>query len=245
MLAFIRVRAFLWACHAAHSVMTEASDVACHVLPADFPATRKRAVQAIVIVIRETGLLPVPWRNGGGVTREIYRTPLDTPAFDWRLSLATIDRPGPFSIFEHYERTLVLARGAGIELNFGPHGKARLARLGQLVAFDGGCATVCTLLDGPSTDLNLIVSNARAKSQSRVVQVLAIELIPTANWLETFVCCLSGSVQIRNAADDMAELAPVDVARCGPADGVITCRLRSATPAQLFIAAVTRQERRG
>jgi environmental stress-induced protein Ves len=123
-------------------------------------------------------------------------------------------------------------------LDFGPRGQARLDRVGQLVTFDGGSLTCGAPLDGSSTDLNLMVSRARAKTQSRVVRLANPEVISTAGWSDTLVCCLSGSVQIQNAAGHVAELHSADLARCVPTDGLLTCQLRSAAAADLFIAAV-------
>ncbi len=191
-----------------------------------------------MIVLRESAYVCVPWKNGGGQTREIHREPPGPAAFDWRLSLAAVDRGGPFSAFEGYDRTLVLVRGAGIELSFGPHGQAKLSAVGQVVSFDGGWPTSCTLLDGPSTDLNLIVSQERSQFTSRCLSVPGRQLIPTAGWSETLVCCVSGSVQITNTAGAMEELAAVDIARCFPLDGLATCRALGSGAAQIFIAAI-------
>jgi uncharacterized protein len=191
-----------------------------------------------MIVLRETGYAAVPWKNGGGLTREILRIPADTTAFDWRLSLAMIDREGPFSTFDGYERTLVLVRGAGVELDFGLHGGAALSAPGQAASFDGGWQTTCTLLDGSSMDLNLIVSKERVTARSRVTRVATTQIIQTSGWAETLVCCISGSVQVENAAGDQETLSAVDVARCFPADAVVTCSPRTAGSALLFIAAV-------
>jgi environmental stress-induced protein Ves len=195
-----------------------------------------------MIVLRESGYAPVPWKNGGGITREIHRIPADTAAFDWRLSLATIDRAGPFSAFDGYERTLVLVRGAGVELDFGLHGLARLAAVGQMASFDGGWETKCALLDGPSTDLNLIVSKERTQAHVRITGLATAELIQTSGWTETLVCCLSGSVQIETAAGHLETLSAVDVARCFPTDGVVRCRPHASGPAALLIGAVRRRE---
>ena len=140
-----------------------------------------------MIRLRESSYRTVPWKNGGGVTREILRSPPEPAAFDWRLSLATIDSPGPFSAFEGYQRTLVLVRGAGVELNFAQHGTARLSSPGQSVCFDGAWPTTCTLLNGPSTDLNLMVSHERAHSANRVIQLMATESIQTADWSQVLV----------------------------------------------------------
>jgi uncharacterized protein len=193
-----------------------------------------------MIVLRESDYTTVPWKNGGGLTREILKAPLDAPSFDWRLSLATIESPGPFSAFEGCDRTLVLVRGAGVELDFGSHGRATLRAPGQLVAFDGAWETSCTLIDGPSSDLNLIVARARAQAQAHMLRVTTPELIHTAAWEETLVCCISGSAQIENAPGIVAALSAADVARCNPADGVLTCAPDGSPATLLFVAALRR-----
>jgi uncharacterized protein len=191
-----------------------------------------------MIVLRESDYATVPWKNGGGLTREILKVPPDAAAFDWRLSLATIEQPGPFSAFDGYDRTLVLIRGAGVELDFGSQGRAVLRAPGQLAAFDGGWATSCTLSDGPSSDLNLIVSKSRAETRARLARVTTPELIHTAGWEETLICCVAGAAQVENAAGDIATLSGADVARCTPDDGVLTCAADGPTPALLFVAAL-------
>jgi len=194
-----------------------------------------------MIILRESSYLPVPWKNGGGVTREILRMPAEPTLFDWRLSLATIDSAGPFSAFAGYQRTLVLVRGAGVELDFGPHGRATLSASGQMVVFDGAWPTSCTLLDGPGTDLNLIVSQERIESSSRSLQLEQAQLIQTAGWSDTLVCCISGSIRLTNTAGDLQDLTDVDVAQCSPEDGSITCRPSGAEPACVFIASLKRR----
>jgi hypothetical protein len=190
-----------------------------------------------MILLREAEYITVPWKNGGGLTREILKVP-DATAFDWRLSLATIEEPGPFSTFEDYDRTLVLVRGAGVKLDFGAHGRTTLRIPGQLAAFDGSWATSCTLIDGPSSDLNLIVSRTRAEFRTRLARVATPEIIHTAGWEETLICCIAGTAQIENAAGEVATVSGADVARCNPEDGVLTCAPEGTTPVLLFVAAL-------
>ena len=192
-------------------------------------------------ILRESGYTAVPWKNGGGVTREILRAPAEPAAFDWRLSLATIGSAGPFSSFEGYHRTLVLVAGAGVELNFTQHGTSRLSTPGQAVSFDGAWQTSCALLDGPSTDLNLIVSVQRAQSASRTMALTGEQTIQTADWTEVLDCCLSGAIRLTNAAGEIATLHAVDVARCAPADGGICCTPEGTGAANVFVAAVRRR----
>jgi environmental stress-induced protein Ves len=195
-----------------------------------------------MFILRESSYVTVPWKNGGGVTREILRSPPESTAFDWRLSLATIDSPGPFSAFEDYYRTLVFVRGAGVELNFVQHGTSRLNSPGQTVSFDGAWQTRCTLLDGPSTDLNLIVSKERAQSASRAFQLTATEIIQTADWSQLLVCCISGAIRLTNTAGEMESLNSVDVARCSAADGAVTCSPLGAVAPNVFVAGVRRRD---
>jgi environmental stress-induced protein Ves len=192
-------------------------------------------------ILRESSYVSLPWKNGGGVTREILRVPAEPSAFDWRLSLATIDSPGPFSTFDGYHRTLVLVRGAGVELNFAQHGISRLSAPGQTVSFDGAWPTSCTLLDGPSTDLNLIVCTQRAQAASRAELLTQAQAIQTADWTELLVCCLSGAIQLTNSAGVVESLRGVDVARCAADDGPIICTPEGAVAPNIFIAAVRRR----
>jgi uncharacterized protein len=194
-------------------------------------------------VLLESDYISLPWKNGGGITREILKSPPQGATFDWRLSLAAIDQSGPFSAFDGYNRVLVLVRGPGVELSFGPNGQTTLRAPGQLAEFDGGWPTQCTLLDGSSVDLNLMVSQTRAQAQTEVLRIHAQELIRTSGWDETLVCCISGQVQLENDAGEIATLGSVDVARCNPDDGVMTCATQGAEPALLFVAYVKRLQR--
>jgi environmental stress-induced protein Ves len=59
-------------------------------------------------------LPPQRWKNGAGTTREIAVEPAGagTDDFDWRLSLAEVDRDAPFSAFPGVDRCIVLLRGS-------------------------------------------------------------------------------------------------------------------------------------
>jgi uncharacterized protein len=193
-----------------------------------------------MILLRETEYVTVPWKNGGGWTKELLKVPADANTFAWRLSLANIENAGPFSSFAGYDRTLILVRGAGVELDFGAHGRTVLNAPGQSVAFDGAWQTQCTLIDGPSSDLNLMVSQERAETETRLIRLSAPEIIRTAGWDETLVCCIHGNAQVEDTAGYVAELASVDVARCRPEDGTLACAPVGTTPAVLFVASLRR-----
>jgi len=101
----------------------------------------------------------VPWRNGGGVTREIARAPGRTSQdWAWRVSIAEIDRSGPFSAFDGYQRLQVLLAGRDLTLQFADGGRARLAQPGDSCHYDGGRALEANLPQGPCRALNLIAA---------------------------------------------------------------------------------------
>lgn len=50
----------------------------------------------------------MPWKNGGGTTREIARFPPDQDEYLFRVSNAEVTSNGPFSLFPRYDRILLL-----------------------------------------------------------------------------------------------------------------------------------------
>jgi uncharacterized protein len=95
-----------------------------------------------------------PWRNGGGRTRELLVWP---SAAGWllRVSVARIDSDGPFSSFAGLQRWFAVLRGEGVRLDL-PRGVLTVTPGDEPLAFDGEAAPMCTLLDGPTEDLNLM-----------------------------------------------------------------------------------------
>jgi uncharacterized protein len=104
-------------------------------------------------IIRQPELTPTPWKNGGGVTREIAAH-RNGAALVWRLSMADVASDGPFSIFAGMIRVLTVIEGNGMELIC--PSETLYADFGEPVRFDGGLKINARLFDGPLRDLNLI-----------------------------------------------------------------------------------------
>ncbi len=128
----------------------------------------------------------VPWRNGGGVTSEIAVEPEGAAVdsrFLWRLSLARIDRSGPFSAFDGYDRTIALITGAGMVLNFGERGSARVDKPMQPLAFSGEWAPGCALIAGPTEDFNVMTDRQRIRHRVERLEASAsarpLQMAPT------------------------------------------------------------------
>lgn len=106
-----------------------------------------------------------PWRNGGGVTRELLTWP-PLSGDDWavRVSVATIDKDGPFSAFPGIQRWFAVLDGEGVQLTFGPASQT-LAPGDTPLAFQGNDAPGCTLIDGSTRDLNLMSRGGKSTMQ--------------------------------------------------------------------------------
>ena len=110
-------------------------------------------------LIRLDDVAPQPWKNGGGQTRELLAWPNAWPnAGDWslRISLADIETNGPFSAFPGITRWFTVVQGHGVVLHFGSE-TVTLGPGSDPVQFDGAEAPGCTLIDGPTRDLNLML----------------------------------------------------------------------------------------
>lgn len=112
------------------------------------------------------------WKNGGGSTREIVCRPLDAgmDGFDWRVSVATIARSGPFSEFAGVDRVIVLLEGDGVRLRSAGGMEHRLDEPLQPFAFSGDEALDCTLLGGESQDFNVMTRRSALHAEVAVLR---------------------------------------------------------------------------
>jgi len=106
-----------------------------------------------------------PWKNGGGVTREVAAWPesagFDT--FDWRVSIAEVAAAGPFSHFGGIDRTLAVLQGR-MRLTF-PERVLELDSASAPLAFPGEAPCEGEPLGGAVTDLNLMVRRGKARGR--------------------------------------------------------------------------------
>jgi environmental stress-induced protein Ves len=110
---------------------------------------------------RLADVAPIPWRNGGGLTRELAAWP-DQGDWQWRVSVAEVARDGPFSRFEGVDRQFAVLSGAGVRLCFADQSHALTAQDAPF-AFSGEDACDCQLLDGTTLDFNLMSRGLNAR----------------------------------------------------------------------------------
>ncbi|HVX98684.1 MAG TPA: HutD family protein [Pseudorhodoplanes sp.] len=129
-------------------------------------------------IIRNAEQKRMPWKNGGGETVEITRSPsnsnLDT--FDWRVSRARIDRAGPFSSFPGIDRTLCVLDGDGIRLRIGACEPFLLSTDSPPFSFLGEQPVESDLVRGVVTDLNIMTRRDRFRHHVTVAGNVAIRM---------------------------------------------------------------------
>jgi environmental stress-induced protein Ves len=122
-------------------------------------------------VIREHDLVRVPWKNGGGTTAEVAAFPEGSgfETFGWRVSMADVASDGPFSLFPGIDRTLIVVKGDGIELDV--EGIAYpLDKATPKLSFSGDDITIGRLLSGPIRDLNVMTRRGQFRHRARFIE---------------------------------------------------------------------------
>ena len=101
-------------------------------------------------------IAPLPWKNGAGSTREIAVHPRGAgiDGFEWRVSIAEVDRAAPFSAYPGIDRVIALFDGHGLRLR----GDVAHDLVEPFVPFGfaGECAIDGVPVDGPTRDLNVM-----------------------------------------------------------------------------------------
>ncbi|WP_285243749.1 HutD family protein [Pseudarthrobacter sp. fls2-241-R2A-127] len=120
-------------------------------------------------IIRFAGLKAEPWRNGGGVTREIARLDSAEGGWDWRVSIADVTKAGDFSGFPGMERVLTVIDGELLLLTV--DGAEQPVEKYRPFRFDGGAATTGSLPTGDIRDLNVITRSAAYKGYTSIIEL--------------------------------------------------------------------------
>jgi environmental stress-induced protein Ves len=151
----------------------------------------------------------MPWKNGGGVTMEVAASPAGATLddFDWRVSMARVERDGPFSAFPGVDRTLTLLSGEGLILSLEGRVPFGLTLDSEPFPFPADVPTQARLIAGPVTDLNVMTRRARLE---HTVWRLAVPQTRIASDADTLMLvCARGSVGLE--VDGWTDrLAPLD-----------------------------------
>jgi uncharacterized protein len=134
-------------------------------------------------VISLADVSPQTWRNGGGETRELLVCNVENSAknsvenWRYRISVAEISANGPFSHFDSVQRHFCVLSGEGVNLQIN-EANHRLTKSSDALSFSGSATVDCTLIDGPTSDLNLMVRTSDVQQPTSGM----VAVVPAVPW---------------------------------------------------------------
>lgn len=196
---------------------------------------------ARLTLLRGADLVASPWKNGGGITREIALGG-SPEAFAWRVSVADVAQAGPFSRFEGVARTLVLLDGAGMMLDqtgaAAPDAAARthtLAKPLDVAHFDGEAPISARLIDGPTRDFNLMVRRDVAHA---TFEIWRESMSRDVQGETALLYCASGAANVRVNGGEPVALATGDTLRIDTTDKARSVRIETQGDGALLAIAL-------
>ncbi len=192
-----------------------------------------------MLILRAAERIAQPWKNGGGTTYEVIARPAGSSLaeLDWRVSIAQVRAPGPFSHFPGIGRRMAVLEGE-LALKVGEGAEVlSLSPESPPIAFAGE-APVFAEPRSPVTDLNVMVRRGRfSSSLERHLLAAPLRLGPR---VATRVLVALTGVTVRSAAG-LAELAPLDALAM---DAALPCELRGrGERAALYVAEIFAERR--
>jgi uncharacterized protein len=124
-------------------------------------------------IIRYAELRAEPWRNKGGVTRELASHPKAASsqdgAWDWRVSIAEVSKAGQFSAFPGMDRVLTVVEGELLLLTV--DGAEHPLEKYRPFRFSGDADAAGALPTGDIRDLNVITRNGAFKGYTSIIEL--------------------------------------------------------------------------
>jgi environmental stress-induced protein Ves len=186
-------------------------------------------------IIPATSYRRMPWKNGGGETIEIAAHPeastLET--FNWRVSMARVDGPGPFSIFPGIDRTLTVLEGEGLTLRIDGREAVTLTRDSAPLAFPADVPVDAATVGGAILDLNVMSRRGRVAHRVRRTRAgTALVLDPEAD--ATMILVRGGDLTLADGAGrDLVRAG--DAVLFGRRDGTLEVLPAGSTVPNLYV----------
>ena len=143
-------------------------------------------------LIRAASYQRAAWKNGGGVTDVVAVAPGEPPA--WRISVAQIERDGPFSDLAGYDRTIVSLVN-GVRLTFA-NGETRALAMYEPFRFAGEDAVEARLSNGPVSDFNVMTLREDCTHRATTIGFGANGVPIDAGDVAGFLYVTSGTVEV-------------------------------------------------
>ncbi|WP_284983120.1 HutD family protein [Arthrobacter sp. efr-133-TYG-118] len=168
-------------------------------------------------IIRFAELKPEPWRNGGGVTRELASHPkaasAQDGAWDWRVSIADVGSAGDFSTFPGMERVITVIDGELLLLTV--DGEEHPLEKYRPFRFSGEAASASALPTGDIRDLNVIARAGEFKGYTSIIELSKKRAHPVFEG--QLAVLLAGKASVSPGADPTETEEPAETEE--PSDG--------------------------
>jgi environmental stress-induced protein Ves len=165
----------------------------------------------------------VPWKNGGGLTREVAAYPEGAALadFDWRVSTAEVRNAGPFSLFPGVQRTLCVLQGT-LALEVEGRQAVRLGTESAPHGFSGDAPAHAQ--PGPEgvVDLNVMTRRGRFSARVAALQFTRPVAHQTSSGVTLLFACVPLTVTVPGAAFPLARWDALKVT------GATACTLAAA-----------------
>jgi environmental stress-induced protein Ves len=163
-----------------------------------------------MVIIRFADIKPEPWRNGGGVTRQLASQSgagaAQDGSWDWRVSIADVSKAGDFSPFPGMERVLTVVEGELLLLTV--DGAEQPLEKYRPFRFPGGAPTQASLPTGDIRDLNVITRAGSFKGYTSIIELSKKRAQPIFEG--SFGILLQGQATVADAVNEPEPLARYD-----------------------------------
>jgi environmental stress-induced protein Ves len=188
-------------------------------------------------ILRASDRIAVPWKNGGGTTSEVAVYPQNAgfDDFGWRISIARIDRGGPFSIFPGIDRKLAMLEGR-VTLTIEGQSPIALAPDSPPAIFPGDAPTSAELIDSPASDLNVMTRRGAFTARMERRRLRACDLSPSSGAAARFCFFFAAATAQYADADhplirgDALQFAPGEAGSLTAEADVIWVEIRAENP---------------
>src|SRR5262249_7006478 len=130
--------------------------------------------QVKISVLRRKEFRRLPWKNGRGVTEELAIFPAGSSfavdPFLWRLSMAPVQEPGPFSPFPGYDRLLTLLDGSELSLLY-RSGNRESVTPDRFTRFSGDLTVAGEPSKGPVTDFGILFRRDAVRVEAQILNL--------------------------------------------------------------------------
>lgn len=179
-------------------------------------------------------LIATPWKNGGGITRELASYPADAALDDflWRISIAEVHQSGPFSVFPGIDRIIALLDGDGMQLESGDGSVHNLTAPFTPYRFRGEDDVHATLAGTACRDFNLMLRRDAVGGSMEIRRQAHDVTIHRASFMTLF--CAQGLWEIIPAHGMRVELGRQQALIGGMAEGNLA--LAPLQPGSVLVA---------